>query len=351
MTADSERRPDACPVVCTIVLNWNRPDETLVCLNALLPSVLGGVTALIICDNGSDDDSVPRFRDWVARAIVPDRDDRSPSDWDVLLIHSPRNLGYAGGNNPGILRALSRGFRYIWILNNDIEVAPGALDALVDCADRDASAMIFGSTVLDFTAREKVQYAGGARYLAPLTMVRNPYRGMPVDLVRAASRPPKSPKLDYVSGCAMFCRAELFRSYGLLDERFFLYFEELDLAHRLPDPTSQLKWCPESLVFHHEGHSTGGRSACNGTESVRSSYHENLSALRLTRKHWPGYLPIAMLARLCGKSLAAVLNGRWHLLRPLILAFLDFLKDPDGRHGGRSEPPITEEILACRNRS
>lgn len=277
-----------------------------------------------------------------SRAIVPDRDDRSRSDWDVLLIRSPRNLGYAGGNNLGIQRALSRSFRYIWILNNDVEVAPDALDALVDCADREPSAMILGSTVLDFAARATVQYAGGARYSAPFTMIRNPYRGMPLDRLRAASRPPK---LDYVSGCAMFCRAELFRSHGPLDERFFLYFEELDLAYRLPDPRSQLKWCPESLVFHHEGHSAGGRSAGNRTESARSGYHENLSALRLTRKHRPAYLPIAMLARLCGKSLAALLHGRWHLLGPLLRAFLDFLKDPEGRPVGGSALAVTEEKL------
>jgi GT2 family glycosyltransferase len=347
MTADSERRPDACPVVCTIVLNWNRPDATLSSLESLLPSVRSGATSLIICDNGSDDDSVRRFRDWAAGVIVSDRDDRSQSDWDVLLIRTPRNLGYAGGNNLGIRRALSRGFRYIWILNNDVEVAPEALQALVDCAERDASAMIIGSTVLDFAARDTVQYAGGAFYSAPLTMIRNPYRGMPVDRMRAASL---TAKLDYVSGCAMFCRAELFRSYGLLDERFFLYFEELDLAYRLPDPRSQLRWCPESVVFHHEGHSAGGRSAGNRTESAQSSYHENLSALRLTRKHWPLYLPIAMFARLCGKSLAAVLNGRWHLLEPLMRAFLDFLNDPEGHSGGGSEIAVMEEILSCRIR-
>ncbi|EGV19370.1 glycosyl transferase family 2 [Thiocapsa marina 5811] len=347
MTAGSGCRSDACPLVCTIVLNWNRPDATLSFLESLLPSVRSGATSLIICDNGSEDDSVRRFGDWAAGAIVPDRDDRSPSDWDVLLIRTPRNLGYAGGNNLGIRRALSRGFRYIWIVNNDVEVAPEALEALVECAERDASAMILGSTVLDFAARDTVQYAGGARYLAPFTMIRNPYRGMPVDRMRAATRPAK---LDYVSGCAMFCRAEIFRSYGLLDERFFLYFEELDLAYRLPDPRSQLRWCPESLVFHHEGHSAGGRSAGNRTESARSSYHENLSALRLTRKHWPLYLPIAMLARLCGKSLAAVSNGRWHLLEPLMRAFLEFLKDPEGRHGSGSELAVTEEILSCRIR-
>jgi hypothetical protein len=333
--------------VCTIVLNWNRPDATLACLDTLLPSVRRGVTSLIICDNGSDDDSVQRFRDWAARAVTPNRREPSSRGWTILLIRSPRNLGYAGGNNLGIRRALSCGFRYIWILNNDVEVAPDALEALVDCADRDASAKIIGSTVLDFAARGTVQYAAGAQYLAPLTMIRNPYRGKSVDRLRATPRPPK---LDYVSGCAMFCRAEVFQSCGPFDERFFLYFEEMDLAYRLPGPRSRLKWCQESVVFHHEGHSAGGRSAGNRTESAQSSYHENLSALRLTRKHRPAYLPIAMLARLCGKSLAAVLNGRWHLLGPLLRAFRDFLKDPEGRHVGGSELAVTEEILFCRNR-
>src|SRR5262249_4020202 len=97
--------------VTIVVLNWNRRDDTLVCLESLRQADLGGARVLVV-DNGSRDGSVEAIR-----AAFP--------EVDVLAL--PRNEGYAGGNDAGMRWALERGAEAVLLLNNDTRVAPDFL--------------------------------------------------------------------------------------------------------------------------------------------------------------------------------------------------------------------------------
>ncbi len=307
------------PKVCAIVLNWNRPDDTIECLNSLLPMIVRRQLALVVCDNRSCDDSVERICNWGERHF--NLSDGRGTDWDFLLVQTGANLGFAGGNNVGIHYALKRpGCRFIWILNNDTVVREGSLEALLECAQRNEQIGIFGSTLVDYYAPGMVQLAGGCRYRPLTTIVRPVYAGCSLDEVLAADA---EVELDYVSGAAMFCRAEVFRQAGLFDERFFLYYEELDLAHRARAAGCGLGWCKGSIVCHKGAVSTGGRSSVNRRESWQSNYHENLSTLLYTRKHHPWLLPIAASLRFAGKMLTYLVHGRLYLISALLAAYRD----------------------------
>lgn len=339
----------AKPRVCAVILNWNRPRDTLECLDSLLPLIRCQKLALVVCDNASSDDSVGQITSWAKDhyrlRLPPDLptpgDSVSIGHWSFLLVQPGANLGYGGGNNVGIRYALERSqFDYLWILNNDTAVHEHALDALLECAYKDPRAGALGSTLVDFFDRDVVQVAGGCRYFPLTTVMTNNHSGRPLSEVVSVNG---TNEIDYISGAAMFCRTEMFRKVGLFDEQFFLYYEEIDLARRMKAAGYALSWCKESIVFHKGGCSTGSRSRGNRKESWRSNYHENLSTLLYTRKHHPNLLPAAAILRLLGKTLAYLSPGRLRLLSALNKAYLDaFVRDSPARWRAGQQPRILQ---------
>ncbi len=341
---------NAEPRVCAVVLNWNRPDDTLECLDSLLPLIHSRQLALVVCDNASSDDSVDRIRRWAGRHCrletvsgVPLPSVGVPGmDWVFLLVQTGANRGYAGGNNVGIHCALKRKqFEFLWILNNDTILHEHALDMLLQCARRNSDVGAFGSTVVDFFARDFVQMAGGCRYHPLTTVMRSTYGGRSLSEVLAAD---PNVRLDYISGAAMFCRADMFRKVGLFDERFFLYYEEMDLSRRMHPLGFSLHWCKDSIVYHKGGVSTGGRSSAKRRESWLSEYHENLSTLLYTRKHHPRLLPVAAGLRFFGKFIVYLYRGHLRLLPTLVAAYRDALTGKRSVTSGADLEPTILEI-------
>ena len=120
------------PSMHVIVLNWNRPDDTIECVESLLVQTYSNITIWVV-DNGSTDDSVERIRSHFP---------------EVELVRSETNRGFAGGNNLGIREALAAGADYVWMLNNDTVVAPEAIEKLVDLAETEEQVGAVGARVV-----------------------------------------------------------------------------------------------------------------------------------------------------------------------------------------------------------
>lgn len=317
------------PRVCTVILNWNRPTDTLECLDSLMPLIKRGRLAVVVCDNASSDDSLNEIQEWAEQnfelssssEFIRSNHCLGEVDWSFLLVDTGANRGFAGGNNVGIRLALERPcFKFVWLLNNDTLIEGNALDALESCARRDPRRGIFGSTIAEYSSKHIVQTAGGCRYNPLTTVMSCISAGQPLRRVlKSANRI----DLDYVSGAAMFCRAEVLRNVGLLDERFFLYYEELDLTRRIRSTGNDVGWCKTSIVYHKGAISTGGRSAVHTEESWESNYYENLSTLLYTQKHHPFCLPVAALVRFFGKICALLYTRRFRLISALFQAYWD----------------------------
>jgi GT2 family glycosyltransferase len=221
------------PSVCCIVLNWNGWRDTVLCLESLRKSDYPQL-AILMVDNGSTDDSVRLIRErcpWV----------------EVLETHA--NLGFAGGNNRGIQVALDRGVKYIWLLNNDTIVETGTLTALVETAESDPSLGEVGS-VLFFTEHpDKVQDWGGGA----------------VNLWTGTSRhyfePVAPEKLDFISAASVLIPSHVLRQIGLLDEGYFMYWEDTDLSYRIRAAGWKLGVAPSATLLHKESGSTGPKTA------------------------------------------------------------------------------------------
>lgn len=263
-------------MVYVVILNWNGAHDTIACLQSLA-GLKGPLPKVIVCDNASVDDSWSILQNYLAQQ----------TRLDILLVQTGANLGFAGGNNVGLRVALSDpSMDFVWLLNNDTAVAPGALAALQKYMMQHPKVGVCGSTLLYADEPERIQAVGG-QY--------NPWLGTSIHLLghqpysEALCRSVNPAELDYVVGASMFMRRAVLETIGLLAEEYFLYCEEIDWATRMKRqmPEMTLGYAPESLVYHQEGASTQTSDRTKKIYRYFSDYFFITSRLNFSRKYYP----------------------------------------------------------------
>ena len=222
-------------------MNWNGKTDTLDCLRSLRKLRYPERT-IIVVDNGSTDGSVAALRPLA-------------SDGSVELVESNANLGYAGGNNLGIRHALERGAEFILVLNNDTTVDPSLLDELVSAADRHPEAGCFGPWIYYMHDRDRLWFAS-AQWSPDAVAF-----GFPGKNRTASEMSLETASTAYVCGAALFFRASVARQIGLLDERFFLVYEESDWCYRARRAGFECLTVPAARVWHKVGTSFGSEDS------------------------------------------------------------------------------------------
>lgn len=300
-----------------ILLNWNGWKDTIACMQSLLVSTCQEFR-IIVCDNGSSDDSIVRISQWAQEMI--------PGQWGTVargstlteldMVDLPRvivmdnlaNLGFAAGCNTGMALALQDPqCQYLWLLNNDTEVESTAIEAVIRYMDDHADVGICGSTLIYHHDRCMVQAYGGSaysrwlgksRHLGAFSDARHLPCAKDVSVIEAQT--------TYVVGAAMMIRRQLLERTGLLYEGYFLYYEELDLACRAA-AFGRIGYAHDSLVYHKEGASIGTHASGG---SPLSLYYLFRNRLRFTWRFYPVCLPSVFLYatwELC----KLILKRRW----------------------------------------
>lgn len=216
------------PLVVIILVNWNGKADTLACL-ASLRAVTYQRKRVLVVDNGSSDGSAAEIR-----AQYP----------DVLLLESPTNLGYVGGNNLGLRRAHELKAEYALLLNNDTVVAPDFLERLMKVAVNPKVGMV-SPMIYYATLPETLWSAGG-----DVDWARGNTRMIGEDQVDAGQFGWEPYETDFVSGCALLTRLEVVDRVGSLDERFFAYFEDAEWGVRTKRAGYRVLSVPGAKVWH-----------------------------------------------------------------------------------------------------
>ena len=224
------------PLIGVITVNYNCWLDTLEAARSLEAS-RDVRTLPIIVDNASRDGSVQQLRLRLPEAEI---------------IRSEVNLGFAGGSNLGIRRAMELGCDYVMFLNVDATVQPDTLAALVEESRKLRDRVVLGSLLRYPTG--KFQFIGS--YLNPKTGHPTWYD---VDGLDRLNEPLIT--TDFIIGAAMFAPTEIFKAVGLLDERFFLNYEETDWCYRASDAGYQCFMVPRSIVIHRSNATVGGYRA------------------------------------------------------------------------------------------
>ncbi|MGH9787948.1 MAG: glycosyltransferase family 2 protein, partial [Candidatus Acidiferrales bacterium] len=228
-------------LVAVIVLNWNNWPATAGCLESLQRLTYPNARVLLV-DNGSTDDS-----ERILREKFP----------DVELVQTGANLGYAGGNNAGMRRALELGADYLCLLNNDVVVDPGFLEPLVAAMEADPRLGVAGGLQCGYDDRRLIQNSG-AYFNFVTGHPRNANAG---EADRGQCNREK--EVDFISGAALLARVEMARSIGLLDDAFFMVGEDADWCLRARRAGWSVRYIPGSKIFHKERATRGSQPAMN----------------------------------------------------------------------------------------
>lgn len=230
------------PKVTAVVLNWRRPEDTLGAVASLSGSSWTGLDVLVV-ENGSGDGSAERLA-----AELPE---------GTELLVKERNLGFAGGSNCGIRRALERGADYVFLLNSDARVTETTVEGLVRTLIDAPQAGAAGPAVLGAADPPVLESLGGVIDLRS-GRIRHLGAGQPwtAELADGCPRP-----TDMINGCAFMVRREAVEQTGLMDERFFCYLEEADWCLRLAAAGWPVLLVPAETVRHRGGASLGGTSS------------------------------------------------------------------------------------------
>lgn len=311
-------------IVYVIVLNWNNAADTIECLASIFKLQTHNFK-LIICDNASSDDSVKVIKEWLANHNHPVTElDESALETamaaEATLIRNHRNYGYAGGNNRGLSYALSVGGLndFAWIVNNDTAFDPQALQALLAAAAKRPEISFFGSTILDYRERDVIQTQGGDQFYPLFGLSQSIGRGrtlatqLPAGTVEA--------RISYIVGASVFVRLSAVKKIGSMEERYFLYFEEIDWATRARRQGLKLGYVPESLVYHQEGGTIGSHSRA-AQKNLISDYYGVKNRIVMTRRLFPWALPtvyLAMLFTLIKRLVSGQFDRAWMVIKIML---------------------------------
>lgn len=301
-----------------IIVNWNGWRDTIECLESLMLLEYPDFR-IVVCDNGSEDDSILKLREWseitfgsglwqeLSRTVTENGGGITGTRF--TLVTNGENLGFAGGNNVGLRYALSCGdAEYCWLLNNDTVVDAFALAAMVERMKEKPDAGMCGSTLREYDNRHKIQALGGAVYYKWFGIAWHIGRTISGDVLPDQVLVEK--KMDYVVGASLLVRSSYIIEVGLMAEDYFLYFEEIDWVSRGQRRYS-LAYAPKSVVYHKVGASIG--TATNPRrKSFQCDYYTLRNRILFTSRYCPAVLPVVYLG-LAGEMLVRVLCGRMDL--------------------------------------
>ncbi len=222
------------PELSVVIVNRNGGERLAECLASVEKERAGGDWEVLVVDNASDDGSP----DLAAK--------RFPA---VKLVRNRENLGFAKANNRGL--GLSRG-EFVLFLNPDTVIFPGALDRLSDALCQDIGLGAVGPALLGGQNAFQVSFGGKVNFFRELIQksVLNAWwrRRLPGYKSKRSAA--------WVSGACLMTSREVLEKTGGFDEKFFLYFEDIDLCYRIREQGFQVVFLPEARVFHAGGVST-----------------------------------------------------------------------------------------------
>lgn len=280
-----------------VILNYRTPDLTIQCLRSLCCEVTPSHHRVVVVDGGSGDgaageiDVALKTEGW--------------SDWASLMV-LPDNRGYAAGNNAVIRTALAGAEppRYVLILNPDTMVREGAIRALVEFMDNHPAVGVAGSRL---ESPDGTQQCAAFRFPSILGELGGGLRlgaaGRFLAKWSVALPLCKEPcRADWVAGASFMVRRQVFEELGLMDERFFLYYEEVDFCLRARQTGWECWHVPQSRVVHLIGKSTGV-SSLDQPPARRPAYWFESRQRYFQKSHGRFYAAMADLAWMIGFSL------------------------------------------------
>ncbi len=291
-------------IVKIVILNWNGAVHLRRFLSGVVAAAPEGVQ-VVVADNGSTDESIA-----LLEADFP----------SVGLIRLDRNYGFAEGYNRALAQLEADCFV---LLNSDVETPAGWLEPLIAVMEHHPDVAAVAPKLRALTTPDRFEYAGAAG--GYIDYLGYPFcRGRILQTTeRDGGQYDDARDVFWVSGAAFCCRADVFRSLGGFDARFFAHMEEIDLCWRMQLAGYRVRIVPQSTVYHLGG----GTLTPDSPQKIYYNHRNNLAMLVKCASSLQWTLVIALRPAL--DVLAActyLMQGKWGAFRAVFRAYRDFLR-------------------------
>ena len=296
------------PKIAIIIINWNTYQLTFNCFKSLEACTYKNKTFFFVyygSTDGSGDKIVLEFP-------------------EINYIKNKKNEGFTGANNKALKIILKQNFEYVLLLNNDTEVKPNFLSLLESRMDSDKNLAATQPLILNFQNKNTIWNAGGSL---------NTFFGLSKTRSKGMTYKPKlkiNTSTEWISGCCILVKIAVIKEVGLLDNRFFAYFEDVDWSIRMTNLGYKLGVVPKSIIYHHSSGSTKKNNTSNeGNLSPYAHYLNVRNHIYLINKHtffnslgsW-----IYQILKITSYSIYFILRGRFGKFKMVWRGVLDGIK-------------------------
>jgi hypothetical protein len=290
------------PTIGIVVLNFNNVADTLHAVQSILSATDATNHVLIVVDNASTDNSWSVLtQSSIFNKHVLELNDEKKQHFEkipaVHLLQTIANKGYAFGNNCGIKKILQdESVEYIWVLNNDVELAVNCIDEVQKALLQETSLKlgVWGTLLVNFDTKNHLQALAGKYHpligKTKLLLPNLPVKNLSVSIVKINSE-----KANYLIGASILFSRAFLAEVGLFNEQYFLYAEEIDIFLRAKKKKYEKSIISKAIVYHKEGSTTKSTNQLNNIRNTFIEFHNCRSKLIFTKNYYPAYYPIVYL--------------------------------------------------------
>lgn len=313
---------ETMPSVHAVTINWNGLSDTLACLKSLKAQDYANLKIHVV-DNASDESEPAALA-----AAHP----------DVEILRQDTNLGFCGGNNVAIRRALEAGADYVLVLNNDTIAPPPLISELIASGNRLAEVGAISPVILSYPETDNVWFAGSVWESETAG-----FRHLLAGRNRAEQKATEPFESLYACGCCMLVSAKVLKQIGLMDERYFAYYDEADWCSRMTEAGLKCYVIPSATVLHKVSRSTPGLISAYLMARNRLLWMKEHLTFRERLRSYPYLFKETLwnILNLCGLSF-----GKQHIStkhsKVMLMALRDFLRRRFGRWPGSIDQMLNE---------
>lgn len=295
--------------LAVILVNYNGKQYNTACIESIRKAHCASEVKIVVVDNASQDGSVQGLREQYGE------------EEGVELTILDNNYGFSYANNVGIRRAKEWGADYVLLLNNDTEIAPDMLHQLEQCAGRHAECMIVPKIYYS-DDRKRIWSAGGS-----VSPVIKKVRHIGLDEVDVGQYGQER-EIGFATGCCLFIPMGVIGRAGMLDERFFLYYEDTEYSFRLQEKGVHIYYCPQAVMYHKVGASS------KGADSPLCAYYIARNWLLCNKLHLGRRYLVFLSYYVVNRAVCCLLwmmRGKGELVRATIRGVADYRRRRFGR--------------------
>lgn len=224
--------------ISVILVNYNGKKYNDACITSILNSTIKEHIQIVVVDNASTDDSLAALREkW-------------GENEQVHILALDDNYGFSKANNEGIRYSMEQGMDYYLLLNNDTEIEPNMIEQMFSCGQKTGGIVV---PKILYADRKNIIWCAGGTFTPVIK--KTIQRGLnQMD----TGQYDRSGKCLFANGCAFLLSRQIIEKMGFLDERFFLYYEDVEYSMRAARNNIEIYYCADAVVYHKVNGSTGG---------------------------------------------------------------------------------------------